>query len=54
MPDEDYHSIRIRGKKHPMKKNRVWSWYTILRSDGSKVFAIFSMNNINLDNLGGF
>lgn len=53
--DDNFHSIKVKGEKHPMKKNRIWSWYEIsIPSEERTIFVVYSMKKKDLDRKGGF
>lgn len=53
--DDNIHSIKVKGKKHPMKKNRIWSWYAIfVPSEDCTIFVVYSMKKKDLNRKGGF
>lgn len=53
--DNNLHTIKVKGKAHPMKKNRIWSWYAIfVPSNDRTIFVVYSMKKKNLNKKGGF
>ena len=53
--DDKFHTIKVKGKKHPMKKNRIWSWYDIfVPSEDRTIFVVYSMKKKDLNRKGGF
>lgn len=52
--DDEFYSIPVKGKSHPMKRKRIWSWYAIqVVKERYRVYAIFSIKKKDLDNKGG-
>lgn len=40
----NFHTIEVKGKKHPMKKKRIWSWYDIsIPAQDRTIFVVYSM-----------
>lgn len=53
IPDDNFYHIVIKGKKHPMKRNRKWYSYDIsLSNRQGKVYVIYSMLDSSLKKLG--
>lgn len=53
--ENNFHTIEVKGKKHPMKKNRIWSWYDIfIPSENRTIFVVYSMKKKDLNRKGGF
>ena len=53
--ENNFHTIEVKGKKHPMKKNRIWSWYDIsVLAEERTIFVVYSMKKKNLEKKGGF
>lgn len=53
IPDNNFYQIAVKGRKHPMKRKRMWNSYDIVL-DGSrgKVYVIYSMTRKRLRELG--
>ena len=42
--ENNFHTIEVKGKKHPMKKKRIWSWYDIsIPAQDRTIFVVYSM-----------
>ena len=42
--ENNFHTIEVKGKKHPMKKKRIWSWYDIsIPNEERTIFVVYSM-----------
>lgn len=55
VPDDNIIEISVKGNKHPMKKNRIWSRYNILLPQTKRqIFVIYSMKKKNLYKRGTF
>lgn len=55
LPDNNFCNIKIKGKKHPMKRKRIWSWFDIVvEKDKRRIFVIYSINKKHLHRKGGF
>ncbi|KAI4442330.1 hypothetical protein FMM80_22995 [Schaedlerella arabinosiphila] len=56
LSDENIHTIEVEGKKHPMKRNRIWSWYDIsVPSENHRIIVVYSMKEKDIYNKkGGF
>jgi hypothetical protein len=53
--ENNFHTIEVKGKKHPMKKNRIWNWYDIsIPAEERTIFVVYSMKKKNLEKKGGF
>ena len=53
IPDDNFYHIVVKGKKHPMKRNRKWYSYDISLNDNrEKVYVIYSMLDSQLKKLG--
>ena len=53
--ENNFHTIEVKGKKHPMKKKRIWSWYDIsIPNEERTIFVIYSMKKKDLKMRGGF
>lgn len=53
IPDDNFYHIVVKGKKHPMKRNRKWYSYDIsLSNRQGKVYVIYSMLDSSLKKLG--
>lgn len=52
--DDEFHSIPVKGKTHPMKRKRIWSWYAIqVVKERYRIYVVFSIKKKDLDNKGG-
>ena len=52
--DDEFHSIPVKGKSHPMKRKRIWSWYAIqVVKERYRVYAIYSIKKKDLNSKGG-
>ena len=53
--ENNFHTIEVKGKKHPMKKKRIWSWYDIsIPNEERTIFVVYSMKKKDLKMRGGF
>lgn len=53
--ENNFHTIEVKGKKHPMKKKRIWSWYDIsIPAQDRTIFVVYSMKKKDLKKKGGF
>ena len=53
--ENNFHTIEVKGKKHPMKKKRIWSWYDIsIPTEERTIFVVYSMKKKDLKKKGGF
>ncbi|MEY8411091.1 hypothetical protein AALB51_07540 [Lachnospiraceae bacterium 62-26] len=53
--ENNFHTIEVKGKKHPMKKKRIWSWYDIsIPNEERTIFVVYSMKKKDLKRKGGF
>ena len=53
--ENNFHTIEVKGKKHPMKKKRIWSWYDIsIPNEERTIFVVYSMKKRDLKKKGGF
>ncbi len=53
--ENNFHTIEVKGKKHPMKKKRIWSWYDIsIPAQDRTIFVVYSMRKKDLKKKGGF
>ena len=53
--ENNFHTIKVKGKKHPMKKKRIWSWYDIsIPTEERTIFVVYSMKKRDLKKKGGF
>lgn len=53
--ENNFHTIEVKGKKHPMKKKRIWSWYDIsIPNEERTIFVVYSMKKKDLKKKGGF
>ena len=53
--ENNFHTIEVKGKKHPMKMKRIWSWYDIsIPTEERTIFVVYSMKQKDLKKKGGF
>ena len=53
--ENNFHTIEVKDKKHPMKKKRIWSWYDIsIPTEERTIFVVYSMKKRDLKKKGGF
>lgn len=53
--ENKFHTIEVKGEKHPMKKSRIWSWYGIfIPSEDRTIYVVYSMKKKDLNRKGGF
>ena len=53
--ENNFHTIEVKGKKHPMKKKRIQSWYDIsIPAQDRTIFVVYSMKKKDLKKKGGF
>ena len=53
--ENNFHAIEVKGKKHTMKKKRIWSWYDIsIPNEERTIFVVYSMKKKDLKRKGGF
>lgn len=53
IPDDNFFHIKIKGRKHPMKRNKEWYSYDILLNDNrGKIYVIYSMTGNQLKRIG--
>ncbi|MXP74123.1 hypothetical protein GN277_01320 [Lachnospiraceae bacterium WCA-9-b2] len=52
--ENNFHAIEVKGKKHTMKKKRIWSWYDIsIPAQDRTIFVVYSMKKKDLKRKGG-